>query len=148
MNKYLKGSLFKSCRISLSNSLYAFLIAKLFYTCLGEIAGYITTVENSVAPNSNPYAMVVPQPIQQACISRCKVAKVPNNHNCFTKCKDKPFSTHNGAKKLMNMKMIAPKPVINEKSCAKCRIPQPAGRSKLYSAILFSGPSQFLLSKR
>jgi len=93
-----------------------------------EISSYITTVENSVIPINNPYAMVVPQPIQQACFSRCRIAKVPNKGNCFTKCRNKSFSTHNGAKKLMSMKMVAPKPVINEKSCAKCRIPQPAGR--------------------
>lgn len=101
-----------------------------------EIAGYITTVENSVVPAANPYAMVVPQPIQQACISRCKINRFPNKGNCLQTCRGKSFATHNGPKRLMNMKMVQPKPVINEKSCAKCRIPQPTGRSECTSDMM------------
>lgn len=94
-----------------------------------EISGYITNVENSVQPGTNPYAaMVVPPAIQQACMSRCKIAKITNKSPCYLKCKREPIPTHNGAKKVMGMKLVSPQPVINEKSCAKCRIPQAAGK--------------------
>jgi len=88
----------------------------------GEIAGYVNTVENSAGPVSNPYAapytpMVV---ATQQCMSRCKISKAPNKTPCFARCK--------GAKSATGK--VLPQPVINEKSCAKCRQPQIAGKFK------------------
>jgi len=88
----------------------------------GEIAGYVNTVENSASPQvvSNPYAApYTPMVMQtQQCVTRCKISKITNKAPCFAKCK---------APKAPARKML-PQPVINEKSCAKCRQPQIAGK--------------------
>jgi len=88
----------------------------------GEIAGYVNTVENSASPQvvSNPYAApYTPMVMQtQQCVTRCKISKITNKAPCYAKCKaPKP-----GVRKML------PQPVINEKSCAKCRQPQIAGK--------------------
>jgi thiol-disulfide isomerase/thioredoxin len=88
----------------------------------GEIAGYVNTVENAANPQavSNPYAAPF-QPMAlatQQCVSRCKISKITNKAPCYAKCRTpKP-----AARKML------PQPVINEKSCAKCRQPQIAGK--------------------
>lgn len=88
----------------------------------GEISGYVNTVENSASAVSDPYAApYTPMAVAtQQCVSRCKISKVPNKTPCFARCK--------GAKPVAG-KML-PQPVINEKSCAKCRQPQIAGKFK------------------
>jgi len=88
----------------------------------GEIAGYVNTVENSANPQavSNPYASPY-QPMAiatQQCVSRCKISKITNKAPCYAKCK---------SPKPAGRKML-PQPVINEKSCAKCRQPLIAGK--------------------
>ena len=54
----------------------------------------------------------------QQCVSRCKISKITNKAPCFAKCK---------TPKVAGRKML-PQPVINEKSCSKCRQPQIAGK--------------------
>lgn len=87
-----------------------------------ELSGYVNTVENSAggSPVSNPYASPYqPMVIQtQQCVSRCKISKITNKAPCFAKCK---------TPKVAGRKML-PQPVINEKSCSKCRQPQIAGK--------------------
>merc|ERR1711931_5174 len=88
----------------------------------GEIAGYVNTVENSASPQvvSNPYAAPYTPMVMrtQQCVTRCKISKITNKAPCYAKCK---------APKPATRKML-PQPVINEKSCAKCRQPQIAGK--------------------
>jgi len=93
----------------------------------GEIAGYVNTVENSAGPVSNPYAApYTPMAVAtQQCMSRCKIAKVPNKTPCFARCK--------GAKPAPGK--LLPQPVINEKSCAKCRQPQIAGKFSRHCSL-------------
>jgi len=99
----------------------------------GEIAGYVNTVENSASPQvvSNPYAApYTPMVMQtQQCVTRCKISKITNKAPCFAKCK---------APKAPARKML-PQPVINEKSCAKCRQPQIAGKFSTYCSAIEDG---------
>lgn len=87
-----------------------------------EIAGYISTVENSVHPVVNPYAAPFnPQPAAvqtEQCVTKCKISRLSNKQRCFEGCKAKSYGK----------KVMLPQPVINEKSCAKCRQPQVAGK--------------------
>lgn len=95
-----------------------------------EISGYVNTVENSAGAFSNPYAApYTPMAVAtQQCVSRCKISNVPNKTPCFARCKAaKP------AGKLL------PQPVINEKSCAKCRQPQIAGKFTSYCSVIEEG---------
>jgi len=95
----------------------------------GEIAGYVNTVENSASPQvvSNPYAApYTPMVMQtQQCVTRCKISKITNKAPCYAKCK---------APKPATRKML-PQPVINEKSCAKCRQPQIAGKFSRHCSL-------------
>jgi len=99
----------------------------------GEIAGYVNTVENSASPQvvSNPYAApYTPMVMQtQQCVTRCKISKITNKAPCYAKCK---------APKPATRKML-PQPVINEKSCAKCRQPQIAGKFSSYCSAIEDG---------
>lgn len=93
----------------------------------GEIAGYVNTVENSAGPVSNPYAAPYTPMVAatQQCMSRCKISKAPNKTPCFARCK--------GVKSASGK--VLPQPVINEKSCAKCRQPQIAGKFSRHCSL-------------
>jgi len=95
-----------------------------------EIAGYITTVENSVHPVVNPYASTyTPQAspvVTQQCVAKCKISRLANKQPCYARCKPKSG---------VGKKPALPQPVINEKSCAKCRQPQIAGKFRRHCSL-------------
>jgi len=101
-----------------------------------DIAGYIATVENSVHPVVNPYAaMAAPASaavVTQQCVAKCKISRITNKTPCYARCKPKTYGK----------KVILPQPVINEKSCAKCRQPQIAGKYSTYCSAIEEGCRQ------